>query len=102
MVYDVITLVTETVRGAFDPPVETETQIYAVISTANRSEAYAAMAAGLNVDYVFFIAVPADYDGQKTAVYRGDRYRVVRAFENEAGLWLSVQKVRPGDTEVSP
>jgi hypothetical protein len=96
MRYDVVTLLADAApHGAFDAGQETGRQLYAGILTATRAEAYAAMSAGHSVDIVFFLAVPADYEGERAAAFGGKRYRVVRAYENERGLYLSCQEVRP-------
>lgn len=96
MRYDVVTLISDAApHGAFDAGQEAGRQIYAGILSATRSEAYAAMSAGHSVDIVFYFPVPADYEDERAASFNGKRYRVVRAYENERGLYLSCQEVRP-------
>ena len=79
---DVITLVSEAPKahGIFEPAAETGRQVYCQVNSVTRSEFWRAHEAGLNPSYVFRLSEAEDYQGEKIVIYRGVRYRVLRAY----------------------
>ena len=91
--YDVIELIEEddSVHGAFDQAIETVRTTFCEVRSATRSEAYQAMAIGMNVSVVFVLTVEADYANEKELYYHGTRYRVVRTYVSDDGIELSCE-----------
>ena len=79
---DVITLVREAPKahGIFEPAAETGRQVFCQVNSVTRSEFWRAHEAGLNPSYVFRLSEAEDYQGEKIVIYRGVRYRVLRAY----------------------
>lgn len=67
-------------------PTETvqETEVWANIKSATRSEFYAANAVGINVSMVFEVHAE-DWGGQTQVEYDGKLYDIVRAYQKGLG-----------------
>lgn len=92
---DVIYLVSEdpAAHGIFDAPKETQRMVYVTIRAVGMNEYYRALEQQLRPEVVFVLADYAEYQGEKIAVWRGKRYRVVRAYQNEQlGVELTVEE----------
>ena len=90
---DTITLISETApRGVFDEIVPSQNEIPCEVRSVTRSEAYQARAAGLNPSIVFRIRIAEDYDDEQTVLYHGNRYRVVRTYQDDFWLELVCEK----------
>lgn len=91
--YDIINLISEKVRehGVFDPPSETSRQVFCEVRSVGRNEFYQANAVGITVSVVFVLTVDADYQNEKSIVYHGDRYRVVRTYVSDDGIELTCE-----------
>lgn len=63
--------------------VETSKRVYASRKSVRQSEFYQAMASGLKPELMFLISV-FDYNNEKTVIYNGDRYSVIRAYVTES------------------
>lgn len=79
---DVIYLVRENpqAHGIFDKPAETQRMVFCQVNSVTRNEFWRAHEAGLNPQFVFRLSEEADYRGEKIVIYKGVRYRVVRAY----------------------
>lgn len=87
MMMDTITLVgTQTPKGVFEPSVKSQTVVPCKVRSVTRSEAYQAKAVGLNPSIVFELAVAEDYQRQRTIIFHGVEYRVVRTYQSDFGL----------------
>lgn len=97
---DVVTLKADTpaAHGVLDAPAsQTSTVVFVDVMSVTRTEAYAALAAGLNPDLVFRVIRRQDYDGQKRLEYRGVTYRVIRAYERGDHVDLTVERVNASE-----
>lgn len=90
---DVITLVSESpeAHGIFDPPTETEKEVYCEIHSVSRNEYYRAMENGLHPSFVFVLSDEAEYNGEKICLYNSKRYRVVRTYYDKQRVELVVE-----------
>ena len=95
MFRDVITLVSESpaAHGVLDDVTETQKQAFCSVRSVGMTEAYQAMSNGLHPQFVFVLSDYADYDGEKVAIYHGKRYRVIRTYQQNQGIELTVEEV---------
>lgn len=91
---DVIELVAESpeARGVFDEATETTRQIYCDVRSVTRTEFYRAKEIGIEPTYIFVLSNYAEYNGEKTAIYNGTRYRIVRTYVNGDSVELTVEE----------
>jgi SPP1 family predicted phage head-tail adaptor len=82
--FDVITLVAEASgTDEYGDPSNTTTQLtrYAKVESIGRSEFYQADASGLKPEIKFILNDFRDYNGQRTIIYDGGTYRVLRTYQ---------------------
>lgn len=90
---EVVRLITKTADGASVK--ESPHDVYADKKSVNRSEFYAAYAAGLNLKYIFVVDTEdyEDADEPQMLEYHDRRYNIVRSYETDEGTELSVISV---------
>ena len=74
---------------------ETEKEVYCDVQSVTRQEFFDGGRNGLNPAYVF-IVFAADYSGEETVSFRGNRYGVYRTYEN--GDYMELYVERKGGT----
>lgn len=67
-------------HGVFDPPTETQRMVYCTIKSVGYQEYYRAMENALRPSLVFVLADYAEYQDEKTCVYEGKRYQIIRTY----------------------
>lgn len=87
ILYDVATLIAETpeAHGVYEAPEETEREVYCVVSSVKRSEAYQAMGQGLAPEIVLTLADVAEYQGEPRCRYGGKEYRIIHTYMLKSG-----------------
>jgi len=101
---EVITLVKETqVRndfGVYEPVTETR-NVFCQVRSITRSEFFDAGRNGLNPEYEFDV-FSGDYEGERTVVFRGQKYAVYRTYHGRTDvLELYVQREGGTNEQVS-
>lgn len=91
---DVIHLIAEdpAAHGVYEQVSETERMVYVTILSVGMTETYTAMSAGLSPDWRFEIREAADYQGEKKCRFRGVMYDVIRTYQKERSVELTVQR----------
>ena len=91
---DVIHLIEEdpAAHGVHEQVNETERMVYVTILSVGMTEAYTAMSVGLAPDLRFEIRDAADYQGEKKLRFRGALYDVIRTYQKERTMELTVQR----------
>lgn len=92
---DVIDLITQTrsAHGVHEAATETARTVMCEVRSATRSEYYTALNAGHMPEYVFYLTVKDDYQGERFADYKGLRYRVLRTYLTaEDGIEITVER----------
>ena len=95
MFRDVITLVSESpsAHGVLDEVTETQKQVFCSVRSVGMSEAYQAMSNGLHPQFVFVLSECGDYNGEKIVIYHEKRYRIIRTYQQNQGMELTVEEV---------
>ena len=92
---DVIDLIAQhrSAHGVHEAATETARTVMCEVRSASRSEYYNALNAGHQPEYVFYLAVSDDYEGERLIDYRGVRYRVIRTYlTDEDGIEITVER----------
>jgi hypothetical protein len=91
---DVIYLIAEDpeAHGVYEEVNETERMVYVTILSVGMTEAYTAMSAGLAPDLRFLIREAADYQGEKKCWFQGVLYDIIRTYQKERSVGLTVQR----------
>lgn len=92
---DVLTLITETntPRGVYDTPTESQRTVYCTIRSVGMQERYLSMSHGLNPEIVFVLAHDFEYQGEKRCKYNGTEYRVIRTYiTTEDGIEITCER----------
>ena len=91
---DVIYLIAEDpeAHGVYEEVNEPERMVYVTILSVGMTETYTAMSAGLAPDWRFVIREAADYQGEKKCRFRGVMYDIVRTYQKERSVELTVQR----------
>lgn len=75
-------------------PAETRKKVFCTFRSIGQTEAYQAMAMGLNPELKAVLAHDFEYGGQKLCEIDGTPYRIIRTYVTEAdGIELTLQKV---------
>ena len=95
MFRDVITLVLENpaAHGVLDDVRETKKQVFCSVRSVGMTEAYQAMSNGMHPQFVFVLSECGDYNGEKIVIYHDKRYRVIRTYQQNQGIELTVEEV---------
>lgn len=87
---DVITLVKETKTGHDEVGNEilerTERELMCQIYSITRNEYYEAAVANLHPELKAILSDFADYEGEKTAIYDGTEYAIIRTYRDSGSL----------------
>lgn len=81
-------------HGAFDQPLETLKERMCEVRSVRATDKYAALAAGLNPEWVLVLADYADYEGERLVQYGGERYRIIRTYVNRQEIELTIERCR--------
>lgn len=91
---DSIVLVgTNAPRGVFESSTSSQVEVPCRVKSVTRSEAYQALSVGLNPSIVFELAIAEDYNGEKTVIYNGKEYRVLRTYQKDFALELVCEEI---------
>lgn len=85
-----ITLINEEPHGVFESHTPTQTEVFAEIRSVKMNEYYTALNDGIQPEYIFHLTDYADYDGQKTILYEGTYYDVVRTYTPVNGQTIDI------------
>lgn len=90
-------------RGVFEEPTETEREIPCVEKSLGMKMRAEARALGMAPEIRLEIAHEAEYQGEKIALYQGQRYAIIHAYpyEKTNGLELLLQKIE-GNAQPKP
>lgn len=84
---------TRSAHGVHEAATETARTVMCEVRSASRSEYYTALNAGHMPEYVFYLTVADDYEGERLVDYRGIRYRVIRTYlTDEDGIEITVER----------
>lgn len=88
---DVISLVREApeAHGVLDKAEETAREVYCTVRSVGMREFYEAKSAGIEPEIVFQLTNAEDYGGEKIALWKGERYRVVRTYTRSMGIEIT-------------
>lgn len=79
-------------HGFTDPVTETRQMVYVTVRSVGHTEAYEAMANGLQPSLVFRINNFLDYNGERFCEYNGKRYHVIRTYRSGFSIELTVEE----------
>ena len=80
-------------RGVFDESEPMERRVKCTIRSVGMREAYEAMGHGLKPELVFQLPHSFEYHGEKTCLYNGIKYRVIRTYITETdGIEITVER----------
>jgi len=102
---DVIELITEnrTGHGVHEAVTETTRTVMCTVESVRRSEYYTALNAGFQPEYVFKIALAADYRNERLVMFHGQKFRVVRTYLTEDdGIEITVERSDENGTDEEP
>lgn len=102
---DVIELITEnrTGHGVHEAVTETTRTVMCTVESVRRSEYYTALNAGFQPEYVFKIALAADYRSERLVMFHGQKFRVVRTYLTEDdGIEITVERSDENGTDEEP
>ena len=85
-----ITLLGESPHGVFESHTPTQTEVFAEVKSVKMSEFYTALNDGIQPEYIFTLTDYADYNGQKTIIYDGTYYDVVRTYTPVNGQTIDI------------
>ena len=99
---DVIVLITEnrTGHGVHEVVTDTERTVMCNVESVRRNEYYTALNAGFMPEYVFKLALSADYRNERIVKYHGQKFRVVRTYLTEDdGIEITVERSDENGTD---
>ncbi len=99
---DVIGLISETrsAHGVHETITETVRDVYAEIRSVSRSEFYNALNAGVRPEYVFKLALDADYQNEHFLKYQNQRFRIVRTYlTSDGGIEITAERSDENGTD---
>ncbi len=99
---DVIYLITETAKthGVHDTVTDTERMVYCTVSSVSRAEYYDALNVGMQPSYVFILSLADEYQGERLAKYKGQKYRITRVYEtDDGGIELTAERSDVNDED---
>lgn len=91
----VIWLITENARthGVHETITDTERKVLCTVKSVTRSEYYNALNAGFAPEYVFALALSADYHDERKLKYQGKIYDIRRVYwTDEGGVELTAER----------
>jgi len=102
---DVIGLITEnrTGHGVHEAVTDTERTVMCTVESVRRSEYYDALNAGVRPEYVFKLALAADYQNERLVKFHGQKFRVVRTYlTRDDGIEITVERSDERGTDEEP
>jgi hypothetical protein len=102
---DVIGLITEnrTGHGVHEAVTDSERTVMCTVESATRTEYYNALNAGYRPEYVFKLALAADYQNERIVKFHGQKFRVVRTYLTaDDGIELTVERSDERGTDEEP
>lgn len=102
---DVIDLITEnrTGHGVHEAVTDTARTVMCTVESVRRNEYYDAANAGYRPEYVFKLALAADYQQERLVKFHGQKFRVVRTYlTRDDGIELTVERSDENGTDEEP
>lgn len=96
---DVLTLITETntPRGVYDTPTESQRTVYCTIRSVGMTERYLSLSHGLNPEIVFVLAHAFEYQDEERCIFNSVEYRIIRTYRTESdGIELVCERKKGG------
>ena len=100
--YDVIDLITETAsaHGVHEAVTETARTVMCEVRSVTRAEFYNALNAGVQPEWVFYLTLAEDYQGERVVRYHGQKLRVVRTYvTTDDGIEITCERGDVNGTE---
>ena len=92
---DVLDLIKETAsaHGVHDSVTETARTVYCTVQSVSRSEFYNALNAGVQPEYVFKLSLADDYQDERVARYKGQKFRIIRTYRtSDDGIEITCER----------
>jgi hypothetical protein len=92
---DVIELIKESqsAHGVHASVQETAREVFCTVRSVGRTEYYTALNAGIMPELVFHLALAEEYEGERYARYRGQKWRIVRSYmTSDDGIELTAER----------
>lgn len=93
---DVAELLTVTVQtdasGTQKPTVAQRRQVYCEVQSVSMRESYKALAIGHNPEVKIVLRDYLDYQSEAFVLFRGSRYKVLRAYQQDREVELTLEK----------
>ena len=101
---DVCYLLTEVpgTHGVFDEPNYTERMVLCTVRSVSSADFWRAYQQGIEPQFVFVLADPIEYRGERLLRYNSTRYRVIRTYansNNEIEITVEAKKAYVGQPE---
>lgn len=100
--YATISLITETEakHGVHEAVTETARTVMCEVASVTRSEFYTALNAGVQPEFVFFLSLAEEYQGERVVRYNGQKLRVIRSYMTaDDGIELTCERWDVNGTE---
>lgn len=100
----VLTLIAEdpVAHGVFEQHAETKRTVFCDVYSVSRDEYFRALDNKVRPSFVFRLADYAEYKGEKICEYENVRYAVVRTYEDNGAIELTVEEATVDRTAVLP
>lgn len=89
-------------HGVFEQHTETKRTVYCDVYSVSRDEYFRALNNNMRPSYVFRLADYAEYKGEKVCEFEGVRYAIVRTYEDNGAIELTVEEATVDRTAVLP
>lgn len=102
---DELILITEnrTGHGVHEAVTDTERTVMCTVESVRRNEYYTALNAGFRPEYVFRLALSADYQNERLVKFHGQKFRVVRTYLTEDdGIEITAERSDERGTDEEP
>ena len=102
---EVIDLITEnrSGHGVHEAVTDTARTVMCNVESVRRSEYYNALNAGYRPEFVFKLALAEDYQNERIAKFKGQRYRVIRTYRtDDGGIELTAERSDENGTDEEP
>ena len=87
-------------HGVFEQHAETRRTVFCDVYSVTRDEYFRALDNKVRPSYVFRLADYAEYKGEKICEFEGVRYAVVRTYEDNGAIELTVEEATVDRTAV--
>lgn len=87
-------------HGVFEQHTETKRTVFCDVYSVSRDEYFRALNNNMRPSYVFRLADYAEYKGEKVCEFDGVRYAIVRTYEDNGAIELTVEEATVDRTAV--